>query len=198
MWSARYYCAIVRKRELSKQIFEKKTQISNFINIRPVSAELFHADRRTDRRTDMTKLIVAYRNFAKAPNDYLILSKFVFIFKLHNIFKIVHTLYVTITKIYITTNSYTKLEQNMYKTSQEFRHVSVYCYTIFRGTHWTHKSTQIQLIKLLKTPLSDAVLWNSKVFSVFPWRWCNNAPKHVVILVKFYTHLVSILCTSWW
>jgi len=31
--------------------------------IRPVRAELFHAD----RRTDMTKLIVAFRNFAKAP-----------------------------------------------------------------------------------------------------------------------------------
>jgi hypothetical protein len=34
---------------------------------RPVGAELFHADRRTDIRTDMTKLIVAFRNFANAP-----------------------------------------------------------------------------------------------------------------------------------
>jgi hypothetical protein len=28
--------------------------------------ELLHASRRTDRRTDMTKLIVAFRNFAKS------------------------------------------------------------------------------------------------------------------------------------
>jgi len=28
---------------------------------------LFHADGRTDTATDMTKLIVAFRNFARAP-----------------------------------------------------------------------------------------------------------------------------------
>ena len=43
------------------------------MRIRPVGAELFHADRRTegwtDRRTDMKKLIVAFRNFAKAPKE---------------------------------------------------------------------------------------------------------------------------------
>ena len=33
-----------------------------FMKIRPVGAELFHAD----RRKDMAKLIVAYRNFANA------------------------------------------------------------------------------------------------------------------------------------
>ena len=41
------------------------------MKIRPVRAELFHEDRRADRgmdeRTDMTKLIVAFRNFANAP-----------------------------------------------------------------------------------------------------------------------------------
>jgi len=31
------------------------------VKILPVEAELFHADGRTDRRTDMTKLIVAFR-----------------------------------------------------------------------------------------------------------------------------------------
>jgi hypothetical protein len=35
------------------------------MKIRPVGAELFHAD----RRTDMTKLIVAFRNFAKATKS---------------------------------------------------------------------------------------------------------------------------------
>ena len=33
--------------------------MSSFIKIRPVGAEFFHAD----RRTDMTKLIVGFRNF---------------------------------------------------------------------------------------------------------------------------------------
>ena len=36
------------------------------MKIRPVGAELFHAERRTDKRRD-TKLIVAFRNFANAP-----------------------------------------------------------------------------------------------------------------------------------
>jgi len=43
--------------------FSKNTQIPNFTKIRPVWAELF----RVDRRTDMTKLIAAFRNFANAP-----------------------------------------------------------------------------------------------------------------------------------
>ena len=32
--------------------FLKNTQVSNSKNIRPVGAELFHADTRTDRQTD--------------------------------------------------------------------------------------------------------------------------------------------------
>jgi len=43
------------------QIFEN-AQISNYMKIRPVGAELFHAD----RRTDIMKLIIAFRNFANA------------------------------------------------------------------------------------------------------------------------------------
>ena len=46
----------------------RKTQISSFMKIRPVSAELFHAEgRRTDRYTDMTRPIAAFHNFVKAP-----------------------------------------------------------------------------------------------------------------------------------
>jgi hypothetical protein len=45
------------------------------MKIRPVGAELFHAkgtEGRTERRTDMTKLIVTFRNFANASkNKYL-------------------------------------------------------------------------------------------------------------------------------
>jgi len=32
-----------------------------------VGGELFHVDRQTDRRTDMTKLIITFHNFANAP-----------------------------------------------------------------------------------------------------------------------------------
>jgi hypothetical protein len=39
------------------------------MKIRPVEAELFHIDGRTDRETGMTKLIVAFRNFAKAHKN---------------------------------------------------------------------------------------------------------------------------------
>jgi hypothetical protein len=35
------------------------------MKIRPVGAELFHLD----GQTDMTKLIVAFRNFANAPKN---------------------------------------------------------------------------------------------------------------------------------
>ena len=40
--------------------FSKNTQISNFMQIRPMGAELFHVDRQTE-------LINAFRNFANAP-----------------------------------------------------------------------------------------------------------------------------------
>ena len=55
--------------------FSKNIQIPNFMKIRPVGAELFHADRRTDgrrgRQTGMTKLMVAFYNFARASNKGL-------------------------------------------------------------------------------------------------------------------------------
>jgi hypothetical protein len=45
----------------------KNTQISNFMKIRPVGAELFHTDGQTDRQTDKKDLTVAFRNFANVP-----------------------------------------------------------------------------------------------------------------------------------
>ena len=43
----------------------KNTQMSYFVQIRPVGVELFHAD----RRTHTTKLTVAFRNIANTPNN---------------------------------------------------------------------------------------------------------------------------------
>jgi hypothetical protein len=45
--------------------FSRNPQISNLLKIRPLGAEFFHAD----GQTDMTKLIVAFRNFANAPEN---------------------------------------------------------------------------------------------------------------------------------
>jgi len=41
--------------------FSKNTEICTFMTTRPAGAELFH----TDRRTDMTKLIVAFSQFCE-------------------------------------------------------------------------------------------------------------------------------------
>ena len=48
------------KLELSWQIFQQ-AQISSFIKIRPVEADLLHVG----GQTDMTKLIFAFHNFVK-------------------------------------------------------------------------------------------------------------------------------------
>jgi hypothetical protein len=62
MQNIRYSCRILMKLEFSQQIFEK-SQISSFIKIRPVTDEMFHAD----RRKEMTKLMFAFQNLANAP-----------------------------------------------------------------------------------------------------------------------------------
>jgi hypothetical protein len=49
--------------------FRKNPQISKSMKIRPVAAESFHAD----IRTDMAKLTAAFRNFANEPKKFYIL-----------------------------------------------------------------------------------------------------------------------------
>jgi hypothetical protein len=41
------------------------------MKILPVRGELFHGDGQTDRQTDMTELIGAFRNFANVPKNEL-------------------------------------------------------------------------------------------------------------------------------
>jgi hypothetical protein len=62
MSSTRYSCQILINLEL-QIFFKKKACVLNFVKIRSVVAELFHAD----EQADMTKLIVAFRNFANVP-----------------------------------------------------------------------------------------------------------------------------------
>jgi hypothetical protein len=68
MQSTCYSSHILIKLEFYLQIFKKeeKPKILDFIKIRPVGAELFHVD----GRTDMTKLMVAFRNSANAHKNH--------------------------------------------------------------------------------------------------------------------------------
>jgi hypothetical protein len=63
--------------DLSWQIFEKYSNIKNSWNyFQWQASRSMRAEGRMDRRTDMTKLIVALRNFANVPkNDLPCLSK---------------------------------------------------------------------------------------------------------------------------
>jgi hypothetical protein len=52
------------------EIFSKNTQIVNFVNIVQWEPNCsMRTDGRTGRQTDLTKLIVAFRNSANAPTD---------------------------------------------------------------------------------------------------------------------------------
>jgi hypothetical protein len=70
-------CPIILVRFLWNLIFldrfSKNIQISNFLKMRAVGT-LLHADGRTDEETDMTNLIVAFRNFENAPKNRLVLD----------------------------------------------------------------------------------------------------------------------------
>ena len=70
--------------------FSKNIQILNFIKIRPVGPEMFHAGGWTDRRTDMTKLIVAFAILRRLLTTEGNLYYWIFLFsilwnKYHNI-----------------------------------------------------------------------------------------------------------------
>jgi len=54
--------------KFSGQIFEN-IQISNFLEICQLGAELFHEDGRTDGQAEMTEPTVAFLTFANAPNS---------------------------------------------------------------------------------------------------------------------------------
>ena len=70
-WSSCKVSFILFRNSYFLESFSINTQTLNFMKIRPVGFELFHADRQTDRRTDgqtdAMKLIVAFRKFANAP-----------------------------------------------------------------------------------------------------------------------------------
>jgi len=64
MYSTPFSCQTLMKREFFDR-FSKNTPTSNLMKIRPMEAELLHAD----GQSDMTKLSVAFRNFANASKN---------------------------------------------------------------------------------------------------------------------------------
>jgi hypothetical protein len=63
--STRYSCHILMRIEISREFFAKHTFVK-FLENGPIGAEFFHSDRKMD---DITKLIIAFRNFANTPNN---------------------------------------------------------------------------------------------------------------------------------
>jgi hypothetical protein len=65
MYRIRYPCRILVKLEFSRQILHKYSD-TKFLENPSFGSRVFYANR--DRQTDMTKLILAFRYFANAPN----------------------------------------------------------------------------------------------------------------------------------
>ena len=68
MESIRYSCEILMKSEFSLDFLEKYPNVK-FMKIRPMGEQLFHVDGQTNRRTVMTKLVVAFRNLTNRPKQ---------------------------------------------------------------------------------------------------------------------------------
>ena len=66
MSNTRYSCQTQMELQILLIDFRKTLKISIFMKIRPVGAELFHADGQTDGHDD---LIFARRNFANEPKN---------------------------------------------------------------------------------------------------------------------------------
>jgi hypothetical protein len=71
IWNACYFCPILSKLESGRKNFRKILHYK----ISPKSAHVIQCgwtDRRTDRQTDIMKLIVALQNFTSSPNEILV------------------------------------------------------------------------------------------------------------------------------
>jgi hypothetical protein len=71
-WSSckvpRYSCQILMKLEFL-DILSEIIHVPNFMKMRPMGAELFHTDIRTDGLTDI-KLMTVLRHFTNAPKNF--------------------------------------------------------------------------------------------------------------------------------
>jgi hypothetical protein len=65
MSASRNSCQVLMKLEFVGQNFEKSTQISNFMKICPMGAELFQAGGRTDRHDESNSRFSQFSESAK-------------------------------------------------------------------------------------------------------------------------------------
>ena len=68
-WSYPLFVSDFMTLDFSRQVFKKPSNIKFHENPSSRVAKCGRTDGQTDRQTDMTKLIVAFRNFAKAPKN---------------------------------------------------------------------------------------------------------------------------------
>ena len=65
-YSTCYSCQILMKLEFARQDFEKTSKISNFMKIRQVAAQLFHADGPSDGTYRHDKSNVRFSQFCES------------------------------------------------------------------------------------------------------------------------------------
>jgi hypothetical protein len=110
--------------------FSKNTEISIFMKIRPVGAELFYAD--PGGRTDMTKLIVAFRDFANASrvNTYYlsksyisveVMLQYIISGPLSDIYTTIWKVVLLTGKLYIKTLGWSPNELNLYVSEKSVK-----------------------------------------------------------------------------
>ena len=74
MYSIRFPCQILKKFDFSRHIF-KNSQIKIFMITLVVGAELFHADRRTERRTWRRAILRQRLEICKKKAELTVLSR---------------------------------------------------------------------------------------------------------------------------
>jgi hypothetical protein len=66
MLNTSYYCPILMQLDFSQKVFEKYPK-SNIMKIRPVGAEMYHADRQTDKHEVNSRFSQFCERAAKNP-----------------------------------------------------------------------------------------------------------------------------------
>jgi hypothetical protein len=112
-----FSCQISIKFEFSTD-FRKNNQISNYTKTRPVGAKYLQAGKRSDIQTDMTKLVVAFCNFANAPTTKRNTFTWLEWSKISPQWRDVYQLIVITNKCLLITNTKPSLANANYITNQ--------------------------------------------------------------------------------
>ena len=133
--------------------FSKNTQISNFMQIRPMGSELFHAEEWAGGQTEM-KLIVAFRNFANAPKNLTKFSTQNFSWKWSK----------------LPTQSSISYVWCMGKAEELLRALTQ---NFFRGYHDAWRIRSVVLLPMEMTLNGIVCRWNKAINEVLLWNDCS-------------------------